>query len=195
MRLRKRLPRRVQSNEDAAAAVEFALIAPILALFYLGSIEISFMLEDDRRLTNVASTFADLATRFEELDETALDEIHHAARMVMLPADISNARIRLSSLVLDGSDVKVEWSTGCNWSKRVKDTTVSIPTALEPAAGQSVIMAEIEMDVSGMFGYLPGANATLSDVVYATPREVSKLPLDPTNLESTYTCPFGSGGP
>lgn len=186
-------PRKV-FNEDGASAVEFALIAPLLAVLYLGSVEVSFMMEDDRRLTRVATTFGDLATRFDELTVDALDEIHHAARLVMQPADISDAQIRLTSFAMDGADATVEWSVACNWTARAEDSVVTIPASVEPAAGASVLMTEIQMDVEGVFDFIPATTGTLSDIVYATPRESNAIPLEPDTLANTYICPFQSGG-
>lgn len=176
--------------QRGAAAVEFALIANFMIILYLGAIEVSFMMDDDRRLTRVASTFGDLAARFEELDEDTLDEIHEAARLVMLPADISDARFRLTSVIMAGGTAEAEWSIHCNWSARPDGTSVPIPSALEPPTGAAILMVEIELDVTGTFNFIPNATRTLTDRVYATPREVAKVKLEPDDLDTSYACPF-----
>ena len=177
-------------SKRGAAAVEFALIANFMVILYLGAIELSFMMDDDRRLTRVATTFGDLATRFEQLDEDTLDEIHEAARMVMLPADISDARFRLTSVVMNGGNAEVEWSIHCNWTARADGAVIAIRSAVQPPVGTSILMTEIELNVTGTFDFIPNATRTLTDTVYATPREVSKSVLEPVDLHTSYACPF-----
>lgn len=180
----------VLCNDRGVAAVEFALIANFMIILYLGAIELSFMMDDNRRLTRVATTFGDLSTRFEQLDEDTLDEIHEAARLVMLPAEISDARLRLTSVVMNGANAEVEWSIHCNWTAPADGALVAIPSAVEPPAGASVLITEIQLDVTGVFEFIPNATRTLTEIVYSTPREVSKVALDPVDLHTSYACPF-----
>lgn len=125
-------------------------------------------------------------------DDT-LDEIHEAARLVMLPAEISDARLRLTSVVMNGANAEVEWSIHCNWSAPADGVAVTMPSSAEPPAGASVLITEIELDVSGVFDFIPNATRTLTEVVYSTPREVSKVALTPANLHASYACPFQAG--
>ncbi|MBI4046560.1 MAG: pilus assembly protein, partial [Devosia nanyangense] len=59
MRALRRMIARLARSGDGAAAVEFALILPILLLLYIGSIEASQLIITDRRVTTVAGTLGD----------------------------------------------------------------------------------------------------------------------------------------
>ena len=54
------LGRRIARNNSGVAAVEFAMIVPIMFLLFVGSVEFSQAITVDRRVTQVASSTADL---------------------------------------------------------------------------------------------------------------------------------------
>lgn len=179
---------RLSNQIDGISAIEFALLAPFLMFLYLGSIELSFLMETDRKVTKAASTMSDLSGRFEQLDSDALDDIHHAARMIFLPDNVSEARLRITSFTMIDDKPTVEWSVHCNWSGRIADSEiVDIPESVEPSFG-STIMTEVELPVESTFGFVFSVTKTLEDTSYSRPRESSNIPLDPADL--SYTCPF-----
>ena len=57
-------------NEEGVAAVEFALILPIMLAAYMGVVELSQALNADRKMTRATSTIADLASRSPLFDAT-----------------------------------------------------------------------------------------------------------------------------
>lgn len=179
---------RLLSETAGISAVEFALLAPFLMFLYLGSIELSFLMETDRKVTKAASTMSDLSGRFEQLDSDALDDIHHAARMIFLPDSVAEARLRITSFTMVDDKPTVEWSVHCNWSPRVVDAELtSVPESVEPNFG-STIMTEVELPVEATFGFVFSMTKTLDDTSYSRPRETANIPLTPADLN--YTCPF-----
>jgi Flp pilus assembly protein TadG len=56
---------RLRTRDDGVAAVEFALIAPIMAVMLIGAIEMSGAVTIDRRVSQVAATTGDLTARFD----------------------------------------------------------------------------------------------------------------------------------
>lgn len=55
--------RQIRGNADGVAAVEFALIVPIMFMMFVGSVEFSQAITVDRRVTQAASATADLISR------------------------------------------------------------------------------------------------------------------------------------
>ena len=47
--------RKLSQSEDGISAVEFALIAPLMALIYFGCIELSVMMTLDRKVTGATA--------------------------------------------------------------------------------------------------------------------------------------------
>jgi Flp pilus assembly protein TadG len=60
------LLKRFGASERAAAAVEFALVLPIMLAVYIGSVEGSTLIVVDRKIQSVASSIGDLVARSDE---------------------------------------------------------------------------------------------------------------------------------
>ncbi len=58
-------------NSRGVAAVEFALIAPILLILFVGTVEISLLVSVDRKLSRTSSTIADLIAQGEDFNSTS----------------------------------------------------------------------------------------------------------------------------
>lgn len=108
----KRIVSRNKLGERGVAAVEFALIAPIMVLMLFGSTELTQAITIDRKVTIAASTIADLVTQGSTLDCTVLKNADAITREVFAPYDTQGdtAKITVASVALDGTTPKVEWS-------------------------------------------------------------------------------------
>ena len=160
-------------NEDGISAVEFALVAPFMALLYFGCIELSLMMQTDRRVTSAASTMGDLVARAAIMTDDDVTEVFEASRMIFQPSPVENARLRISSLVEDEGTVVVGWSEANeNWTARSEGESIEVPDNLVPAGG-SVIFAEVEFDYSSTIGYFIQNTRTLTDEFYLRPRRVN----------------------
>ena len=165
----------IRRDEDGISAIEFALVAPFLALLYFGCVELSFMMQTDRRVTSAASTMGDLVARAAVMTQDDMDDVFEASRMIFEPAPIANARLRVSSLVENSGVVAVEWSSANdNWTAHAPGTPITVPDNLVPAGG-SVIFAEVEYDYSSDIGYIIDNTRVLSDEFYLRPRRVNSV--------------------
>ena len=181
--------RKFFKSEDGVSAVEFALIAPLMATIYFGCIELSIMMTLDRKVTGATAALGDLTARASSISDADLDDIIQATRMVMQPNDITVARIRISSLYEDGGDVRVAWSDGCYILARVVDADVTIPPYLNPS-DVTLIMAEIEYDYNSNIGYFFSSTKTLSDTFYLRPRRVDSISRDRPSPTDVYSCTY-----
>jgi len=163
----------LRKDEDGVSAIEFALIAPFLALLYFGAIELSLMMQTDRRVTSAASTMGDLVARAAVMTDNDLDDVFEASRMIFEPSPVTNARLRVSSLIEDEGTIVVDWSdANDNWSPLAPGTPVTVPDNLVPAGG-SVILAEVEYDYSSDIGFVIENTRVLNDEFYLRPRRVN----------------------
>lgn len=179
--------RRFARDESGISAVEFALIAPLMAMIYFGCIELSLMMTLDRKVTGATAALGDLTSRSSTVTNADLTDIFEATRMVMQPNDMTGARMRVSSLYEDGGQVKVAWSDGCNLSPYNTDEVVVIPANLIPTAG-TIVMAEIEYDYTSGIGYFFSSSKKLSDKFYLRPRRVDSITRDRT--AGSFTCAY-----
>lgn len=157
--------------KDGISAVEFALIAPLMVLMYMGSIELSFMMTLDRQITSAAATVGDLTARDNDVTDAEMTQIFQAARMIMEPNDITAARIRVSSLEdTDCTDTaKVGWSDAQGMGAYTVGQILTPPADIVPTCG-SAIYAEFEYDYVSPLGFFLTKPKTLTDEFYLRPR-------------------------
>lgn len=94
--LRTRLPL-FRRHEGGVAAVEFALIAPLLVLLFFGTIELSNLLITDSKLRNVAASISDLLTQKSNGAVSAgdLNIANLAAAQIMIPLPVFGPRLAI----------------------------------------------------------------------------------------------------
>ena len=166
---------RFHSDEDGISAIEFALVAPFLALLYFGCVELSLMMQTDRRVTSAASTMGDLVARAAVITDGDMADVFEASRMIFEPSSVEHARLRVSSLIENNGVVQVDWSdANANWSPYAQGTPISVPDNLIPSGG-SVIFAEVEYDYSSDIGYVIDNTRVLTDQFYLRPRRVDQV--------------------
>jgi Flp pilus assembly protein TadG len=159
--------RRVVSHDGGMAAVEFALILPILVVLWIGGVEVTQALSVDRRLNNLASAIGDLTARSKTMCYAKIDAIFDIAPGALEPFSTNGLGMRVSAVdVDDDGDAKVAWTraegpipTGAYQvngsmnavvpeSLRVPDSQIIVAEAYytyQPAVGY-VITGEIELD-------------------------------------------------
>ena len=98
---KKGLLRRFKRNGDGIAAVEFALIVPLLLAMYLGTIEISNGITVNKRVSRVASTVADLVTQQATVSKSSLEDILEIGAAIMFPYDTTLPVITVVGIEVD----------------------------------------------------------------------------------------------
>lgn len=164
---------RLKANRDGLAAVEFALIAPVMIAMFYGAIELSSAVDCNARVGRVASTTADLVAQSTTVSSTDITNIFNCASAVLYPYAGTNAKIVISSLIDNGaSGVKVAWSNATsNTSPRSNGSSVTIPSGLvTPGSGGSVIFTEITYTYSPPISMFLGGSVKLHSSFYARPR-------------------------
>lgn len=102
---------RLLGCRDGVAATEFAFIAPIMVLLFVGVIETSDALTVSRRVTLSVNTLSDLVSQETSVTEDALDDLFVGMEDIIDSRDIV-VDFRVVSLVVDPDtdDVVVHWS-------------------------------------------------------------------------------------
>ena len=154
------------------AAVEFGYIAPIMLLMLLGALEFSRAITIDRRVTQVASSTADIIARQTQVTSTDLNGFMQIIAQLMAPYNSDDLRLTVSSVYADPADatqIKICWSynrsvtiAGNPTDKGAAAYTngqsyTGLPTGLI-GAGESVIMVEVQYDYTPLVKNLLGIN-------------------------------------
>lgn len=160
-------------DRKGLAAVEFALIAPVMIIMFYGSVELSSAIDCNARVSRVTSTVADLVAQETTISTTDASNVFSAANAILFPYAAANAQIVVSSLVTDSSgNVKVDWSEAQNAAKRTSPPA-NIPAGILPASS-SVIYAEVTYGFTPAISYFVG-NVNLTSNFYSKPRRSAKV--------------------
>ncbi|MHA1545707.1 MAG: TadE/TadG family type IV pilus assembly protein [Alphaproteobacteria bacterium] len=162
---------RFGSDARAVSAVEFALILPVMITIYLGSVDVTQILTADRKVTNVASSLADLVAQSTQISDSEVANIFDAATAIMKPLPTAGLGIIVTSVVVDNNDdVVVAWSEASNASAYTPGEGITLPTGIIEA-GSSVIMAEVTYTYSSpVVELVAGGSIDLDDKFYLRPR-------------------------
>jgi Flp pilus assembly protein TadG len=88
--------RRLLDDESGVAALEFALVLPVLLLLYLGMVQLTALLSVKHKLATSAAVMADLVTRHRDVIRLAdLNDYFEGARLVLADSATSEASIRV----------------------------------------------------------------------------------------------------
>jgi Flp pilus assembly protein TadG len=159
--------RSFRERTEGVAAVEFALILPIMAVMMIGSIEMSQAVSVDRRVSQVATATGDLVARIEtDIKDSEIKDIGKIGSWMMKPFDEDKLKVTLSlvtvpcpatgscsSYVVPVNDPKMKRRWQCVYKSLTPDTipVCTCPTAAYtmPSAGlikggDAVILAEVE---------------------------------------------------
>ena len=81
----RRSIRRLRRDQRGISAVEFAMLAPLMVVLYLGGVEISQAIAVDRKVTLVARTLGDLVAQTSSVTTTDITNILSASAAVVQP--------------------------------------------------------------------------------------------------------------
>jgi Flp pilus assembly protein TadG len=111
---------------DGAAAVEFALIAPLLITLYLGTLEISHGLEVNKKVGRAASTIGDLISQEpNDLTKAVLDPYLNIGKSAIQPYSRT-----LPTFIATGIDISAAGVGTVRWSRQLTNTTYTKPYAV-----------------------------------------------------------------
>jgi len=166
---------RLLTANDGLAALEFALVAPILLMLLVGTVEFSQALTVDRRVTQAAGSTADLIARTTEITTGEIDGIMQIVGHLMRPYDPSRLRITVLNVAADLGDptrTRVCWSYEYNGGSGsyANGAAYPLPQNLVEAGG-SVIVAEVTYDYQPIiFNYFIRSAFPLTETLYLKPR-------------------------
>ncbi len=164
-------------DRRGVSAIEFALVAPILIMAYLGLSELTLGMMAARRTSHLTATIGDLAAQSDTLTDANITDLFAIANSMMAPFSTGTSlKIRLTSVTM-GTDNKArtDWSKAQNMTPYADNTVLSTITTAQITANQSLMMTEVEYDwVSPIGNLLPGTSA-FKDTFYHHPRNGAKV--------------------
>lgn len=143
------------SDRRGIAALEFALIAPLLLSMYFVTMEVAQAIEANKKVSRVGSMVADLITQQQAITKSEVDAIMAIGEATVQPYNRSKPSIIVTAIeVTDETTPKVQvvWSRklvdGVYSVDAAKGTTATLPTALK-------IKGSFLIRVTSTLGYKP----------------------------------------
>ncbi|ABE61288.1 TadE-like protein [Nitrobacter hamburgensis X14] len=169
----------MRRDSRGVAAIEFAMIVPLMLVMLFGTIDVSSGVAVKRKVTLVARTLSDLTSQSKVVGDADITNFLAASYGIMWPYPSAPVQATISELYIDPatSVARVQWSQGS--SPRGVGSTVSISSDLigkdssdKTLPGQYLIYSEVSYLYQPIVGYVMAkAGVTLSDTAYTRPRQ------------------------
>jgi Flp pilus assembly protein TadG len=157
------------------AAVEFALLLPIMMTLFLGSVELTTAVAIQRKVTITARALADLSSQFTTIADSDMTNILNASSDIIAPYATGQLASVVSELSINAQgQATVVWSDTLNGTARTVGSTVTVPTNLA-IANTYLILGEAQYSYNPSYGYVVTGTMTLNDHIYMRPRQSNSI--------------------
>ena len=150
-------------NTEGTAAVEFAILLPVLLLLVVGVIEVLMAVTFDRKVSRTAAAIGDLISRSQSLSNTDMEDLRVAIRQQMAPFFDAPVTVTLGVVNIVNERPQTVWS----WSNDGSDTW---PAGSDPGIfdfsheingnqqiavnGQYYVLSRVQMEYQPILGDL-----------------------------------------
>lgn len=176
------LLRRLFRDRRGVGAIEFAIVAPVLILLYVGSAEVSVAMSINKKVARASSTIADLISQNSCVKTTFLTGMSDVAKAIMSPYNESVPQIKVTEIQIDGSgSATVRWSWDQNGNTPyAAASAVTVPADLivdntDLVRTELSFVHHIIMPGALDFGY---SSLTMKKTYYLRPRQNGQILLD-----------------
>ncbi|UVK38958.1 pilus assembly protein [Mesorhizobium sp. AR10] len=181
------------TDRRGIAAVEFALIVPLLLIMYFVTMEASQAIETSKKVSRIGSMVADLVTQQQSIVTADLDAIMKIGTSTLQPYNRSTPDIIITAIqVTDETTpkVKVVWSrklyNGTPSADAAKDSITTVPTALK-TKGAFLIRVESSLGYKPIITWSADSakrlglitrfnNISMGETYYLRPRRSTTIP-------------------
>ncbi|WP_346295270.1 pilus assembly protein [Rhodopseudomonas sp. P1] len=179
------LLRRLQRDRRGVAAIEFAIIVPVMLVMFLATVEVTSGIAVDRKVTLVARTLSDLVSQSTSVTDNDLKNVFAASYGVLTPYSATPVKATITEVFVNKNQVAtVQWSktgtvtqsgssataTVTNSTRQAGDT-ITIPDGLK-VANTYLIFSEVSYQYQPTVAYfIPQAGISLADQSYTRPRQ------------------------
>jgi Flp pilus assembly protein TadG len=166
------LPAKFARHRGGLAAIEFAILLPVMLLLYLGAFEITQAIAIKRLVTLTASTVANITTQYASISQTeTMPGILDASATVLTPYPVGNATVVVSCIQINASGAAtILWSQSLPAGNgRTVGSSVTLPSGLDVPSSE-VIWGETTYAYTPLIDYLHLGTMDLYSSVYMLPR-------------------------
>lgn len=173
-------PSQLLRDQRGNAVIEFAFIFPILIVFLFGTIELTNMLMNQRRVVAATQSLADLVARDASISLADLSDLEDAVEWQMEPFGVSNANYTVGQVVFDDGSAALDWSHSVGGTGIVNegDMTSSVAGLTDSTA---IIVVRFEYQYQPVVGQLilgDSSGITFTETALSHPRLSASITCD-----------------
>ncbi|WP_417768462.1 TadE/TadG family type IV pilus assembly protein [Stappia sp.] len=160
-----RLTLALARDRRGVAAVEFALVLPFMLVLFLGMNELNSALTLDRKVSQAASSVADLVAQADKLKSSEVNDLMKLSKAVLDPYPEGELKLVVASVWIKEKDQpRVVWSRAMNTSQWGSNTAppIEIPAELAKQKDSYLIVTHAE------YNHRPAFSNVLKDVFNTT---------------------------
>lgn len=157
---------------SGVAALEFALILPVMLTLYIGGVEVTDGLIAKRKVSHAASAIADLVAQDTQIADSAeMADIFAAGSAIMAPFSATSLKVAVIGIAVDADKkATVSWSQVLNGATCAKKgTSVTVPVGLA-TAGSFLVLVKAEYPYTPELGYVLSGTIDLKEGFYQQSR-------------------------
>lgn len=144
-----KLLRKFREDSDGVAAIEFALIFPIIAVVVAGVVDMGASSKMDRDIKRAAASVVHIATKSGNFNGDVQEEIRSGMAAILGPQASNAYRVRVDGVVNNGGTIEQEWTWNFGNGASAPDYNAYLGTTL--SEGRGGIVVTIERDYSAFF--------------------------------------------
>lgn len=181
----KPIVRRFLVSTRAVAAVEFALLIPMMLLLLLASIDAGRATAIYVKVRSASYTIDAVTNQYTTIHDSDMQQILGAAAVMLSPYPTSPVSVVISQVSMDDKgNGTVSWSDSLNGTARAVGSPVGIPATLASSKPPNnacnnypcfFVLGEVKYAYSPMFGYFVTGPITLSEGLFVTPRSAASI--------------------
>lgn len=191
--------RRLAQERRGVAATEFAILAPVLLLLYLGGVQLMDAIGAYRKVTTTVRALADLSTQSEQVTPSEMGAILAGSRQIMSPYSTTGSTLYVVAIDFDAqANPTITWvcwqttSASCGTSYgNVTVNSLKIPTALK-VPNTTLLYSSLAYRYVPAVGGAFASSISMGDGLFMSPRRSPAVCLN----RGTPTAPqcVGKGG-
>lgn len=146
--------RQLARDRRGVAALEFALVAPLLLILYMGGTEASLAVTLHRKLQDTAATISDLSTQNDQITRAELNGLANVARDIMRPYDASRLGLLIQGIdIAPSGQAKVVWSFAQNTAAPAKNASYTLGSDYAALRDTFIVVTTARFSYQPLGGY------------------------------------------
>jgi Flp pilus assembly protein TadG len=192
------LYRRFIVSTRGVAAIEFAMILPVLVIMLLATFDAGRAIAVYMKVRTATFTLAAITNQYSTtspIQSADMTAITGATTAVLAPYSSSPVVVVISQLEIKtagAATAKVDWSATLNGTALAVGSSVTLPATIASSTNTCegypcyVIYSQVSYTYTPVFGFFGSGGINLSDSEFVTPRSSTCIPYVP---QTGTTCP------